>query len=646
MEETRKALEVIRAEINRRPLTDFYPLERSIKAGANMYVCPICKSGEGKNGTGALKLYTDTNRIVCNARGCFGGSKGEDTLGALRVLWDCSEREAMEKAGYKLDDYKGQEVQQPPKAPAAQEEQEADYTQYFQQMAANIEGAQEYLSSRHISIDTARRFLLGYDMRYAAGGSTWRALIIPTSRSSYVARNTAQGAEKGNRYRKTGKVSIFNAKALRNEGKRPVFVTEGEIDALSIEEAGGAACALGSTSNTDKFAEYLKANPTQCPLILTLDNDEAGKAAAEKLSNALKLIGASFTIANISGSYKDANEALCGDPDSFKAAIARAEQQTAAAPDGIATYMARMMKQEIADFTRASEIKTGFFRFDQLAGGIYPGLYVIGAISSLGKTTFIHQVADQIAASGKHVLFFSLEMSRLEMATKSISRKTAQLDYSNAISSLKIRRGVTSALTQRATQEYCAAVGDRMNVIEGGFDTTVSFIGEYTNRYIAKNGVRPILIVDYLQIIQGAQKNTAREAIDFNVVELKRLSRALAVPVIVVSSINRNNYLLPIDFESFKESGGIEYTADVVLGMQLACLDEPLFSEEKKIMQKRERIKKAKGEEPREVKLVCLKNRYGSPDWTINYKYYPKYDLFEEQDGFTVVNEKTPFDEE
>ena len=80
--------------------------------------------------------------------------------------------------------------------------------------------------------------------------------------------------------------------------------------------------------------------------------------------------------------------------------------------------------------------------------------------------------------------------------------------------------------------------------------------------------------------------------------------------------------------------------------MQLACLDEPLFSEEKKIMQKRERIKKAKGEEPREVKLVCLKNRYGSPDWTINYKYYPKYDLFEEQDGFTVVNEKTPFDEE
>jgi replicative DNA helicase len=69
-----------------------------------------------------------------------------------------------------------------------------------------------------------------------------------------------------------------------------------------------------------------------------------------------------------------------------------------------------------------------------------------------------------------------------------------------------------------------------------------------------------------------------------------------------------------------------------------------LFDKEKQIKEKRERIKQAKGEIPRRIKLVCLKNRYGSPDWTIDYKYYPQYDFFEEQDGFTVVNEKTPWD--
>lgn len=320
------------------------------------------------------------------------------------------------------------------------------------------------------------------------------------------------------------------------------------------------------------------------------------------------------------------------------------EAQQPVLADGMGAYIAGAMRQDIAAFTRASDIKTGFSRFDLLAGGLYPGLYVIGAISSLGKTTFIHQMADQIAAAGKHVLFFSLEMSRLEMATKSISRKTAQLDFSNAVSSLKIRRGITSALTERATREYIAAIGDRMNVIEGGFETTVSQIADYTRQYIARHNAPPVLVVDYLQIMQGAQKNTVREAIDYNVVELKRLTRALDVPIIVISSVNRGNYLMPVDFESFKESGGIEYTCDVVLGMQLACLDEDIFSKENKIKEKRERIKQAKGENPREIKLVCLKNRYGSPDWTIDYKYYPQYDYFEEQDGFTVVNEKTPWD--
>ena len=315
--------------------------------------------------------------------------------------------------------------------------------------------------------------------------------------------------------------------------------------------------------------------------------------------------------------------------------------------DGMKLYITQHIKAEIEAFTAASEIKTGFSRFDQLAGGLYPALYVVGAISSLGKTTFIHQMADQLAANGKHVLFFSLEMSRLELATKSIARRTALKDFDNAMTSLKIRRGYKSNVLVQAAAEYCAAVEDRLNIIEGGFETTVQYIREYARQYAETHSTSPVIIVDYLQILQGAQKGTLREAVDFNVVELKRLSRDLNTPVIVISSVNRSNYLLPIDFESFKESGGIEYTADVVLGLQLACLDtDPVFDNEgKDIAKKRECVKKAKAENPRKVKLVCLKNRYGGPDWTIDYRYYPRFDLFEEEDGFTVVDDKTPFDD-
>lgn len=313
------------------------------------------------------------------------------------------------------------------------------------------------------------------------------------------------------------------------------------------------------------------------------------------------------------------------------------------AENGMGLYVSGRMQDEIKAFIAASNVKTGFLRFDTLAGGLYPGLYVIGAISSLGKTTFVQQLADNVAAAGKPVLFFSLEMSRLEMASKSISRKTAQLDFANAVSSLKIRAGVTSRNVQEATEAYINAIGDNMQIIEGGFDTTVDSITEYTRAYIEQHeGRKPVVVVDYLQIIQGAQKGTVRESIDYNVVELKRLARALDVPVIVISSINRGNYLLPVDFESFKESGGIEYTADVVLGLQLACLDDnPVFQKDKDIMAKREAIKAAKAENPRKIRLVCLKNRYGRPDWTITYKYYPQYDYFVETDGYTEVNAET-----
>jgi replicative DNA helicase len=59
-----------------------------------------------------------------------------------------------------------------------------------------------------------------------------------------------------------------------------------------------------------------------------------------------------------------------------------------------------------------------------LDDGLYEGLYIVGAMSSLGKTTFVTQIGDQIANNGTDVLIFSLEMSRYELMAKSISRLT------------------------------------------------------------------------------------------------------------------------------------------------------------------------------------------------------------------------------
>ena len=321
-------------------------------------------------------------------------------------------------------------------------------------------------------------------------------------------------------------------------------------------------------------------------------------------------------------------------------------------PDNTADYIRRSMAAEIDGLRAQSNRKTGFPNLDAEAGSIYAGLYAVGGISSVGKTTFISQIADQMAAQGQHVLFFSMEQSRLEMVSKSIARQTAKEDPDKAVSSLQIRTGAKGDSVSKATEDYLQGVGDRISIIEGNFNCTVGYISEYTKTYINRNGgIKPVIVIDYLQVIKpekdpetGRKMTDTKQIVDHNVTELKRLSRSLELPIFIISSVNRSNYLTPIDFEAFKESGGIEFTCDVVWGLQLAALHDPIFDKEGKIKEKREKIAEAKEAMPREIELVCLKNRYGKSRYTARFTYYPQYDYFVPADGFKPVIGKTPFD--
>lgn len=308
---------------------------------------------------------------------------------------------------------------------------------------------------------------------------------------------------------------------------------------------------------------------------------------------------------------------------------ARAADQTDPKPDNTLYYIDNLMTGEISRFK--NDKKTGFSNLDALAGGLYSGLYVLAAISSLGKTSFALQLADQLAENGSEVIFFSMEQSRLELVSKSIARRTAQKE--KPVTSLSIRKGYLPGQVLEAVQDYKKAVGDRISIVEGNFSCNISFIGEYIRQYINQNGTRPVVFIDYLQILQPAEdsrRQTTKETVDSTVTELKRISRDLDLTIFLISSVNRSNYLTPIDFESLKESGGIEFTADVIYGLQLQCLNDDLFTAEKKIKEKREKIKQAKAETPRKIELVCLKNRYGISNYSCYFNYYPANDLFTE----------------
>ena len=315
------------------------------------------------------------------------------------------------------------------------------------------------------------------------------------------------------------------------------------------------------------------------------------------------------------------------------------DPQTALKENLVSQYLEDVFIKDIDKFKSYKDRKTGFNNLDELTGGLYPGLYVVGAISSLGKTTFVHQIGDQLAEQGDHVLFFSLEQSRLEMVTKSLSRITARNNREKAVSAIKIRGGKLTPEVIAAAEEYNKIAG-RISVIECNFDTNIYSIVEYTKAYMEAFKVKPVVIVDYLQIIPPTDpRQSDKEKVDSIVRGLKKLQSENDLVLFVISSINRANYLTPIDFESFKESGGIEYTADVVWGLQLQILNDDIFNGEKKIKEKREKVRQAKKAIPREIELVCLKNRYGVSSYSCGFKYDPRFDLFEPDNLYKVAED-------
>ncbi len=299
--------------------------------------------------------------------------------------------------------------------------------------------------------------------------------------------------------------------------------------------------------------------------------------------------------------------------------------------ENMGTYLNDVMSHDIKEFINGGKTKSGYDNLDAITN-LYPGLYVLGAISSLGKTTFMHQMADQLAQRGQHVLFFSLEQSILELASKSLSRimaKDKEIGFDKALTSLQIRKSGNDERISKAVAEYMT-YSSNLTVVECTFRATIEDIVGYINLYIQEKKVTPIVIVDYLQVIQTLPEShmTTKDAVDLNVRRLKQVQSDNKLVLFVVSSLNRQNYLTSVDFESFKESGGIEYTADVVWGLQLQCLHEAVFDKQNNLNEKRNRVKEAKAANPRKVELVCLKNRFGISSYNCRYDYYPQFDFF------------------
>jgi len=134
----------------------------------------------------------------------------------------------------------------------------SDYTGYYKECNARA-GETDYFSFRGIGEAAINKFMLGFDaewrspkaLREGKNPPASPRIIIPTESKSYIARAVDSNADPKYKAVKEGPAEIFNKKALL--GTEPVFIVEGEIDALSVIEVGGQSLALGGAGNIKKI---------------------------------------------------------------------------------------------------------------------------------------------------------------------------------------------------------------------------------------------------------------------------------------------------------------------------------------------------------------------------------------------------------
>lgn len=297
--------------------------------------------------------------------------------------------------------------------------------------------------------------------------------------------------------------------------------------------------------------------------------------------------------------------------------------------------------------------KTNFEFLDRILGdSLYPGTYTLAATSSLGKTTFAAQLADQVAEQHVPVLYVSVEMSALDILSKSLARIVAKQPGSVSTTALRIKKywnaeGDKSHLVipekefdaiTAAFNTYMEKIAPYMTVTGLNFGCQLSDILSCVSGFCRRNTVKPLVVIDYLQIIKKSKDfhGTDQQHIDICMSEIERLAKKEQIPIFVISSVNRASYLTPISFESLKTSGSIEFSSDVVIAMDLCAVNE--LDNIKTDSEKREVLNQARQASPRRIRMRLLKNRFGTNAETF-FNYYPAQERFQSLEKAPPKNE-------
>ena len=289
-----------------------------------------------------------------------------------------------------------------------------------------------------------------------------------------------------------------------------------------------------------------------------------------------------------------------------------------------------------ADATCPRPIPTGLANVDKMLGGGFEhgNLYVLASAPGMGKTTLALQMAANISANGNDVIYVSLIEDEITLTLKCVSRCSKEVCEADALTTWQLeeadREDCRAHLsdgqlaTLKLAWERHAAQAARLKFIDR--PTSIDELERIVDRHKRLTGNTPFVVVDYLQHLCPCdyQKGwSISDQCEENVMRLKTLALQHRLPLLVLSSISRSSYYVKVSTESLNDAGGIEYAADVVLGLQ------PMeYSSNDKRAGKRA-MAETMAKDVREMSLSCVKNRHGGLG-EVALRYHAAYNFFEE----------------
>ena len=211
--------------------------------------------------------------------------------------------------------------------------------------------------------------------------------------------------------------------------------------------------------------------------------------------------------------------------------------------------------------TGLSGLPTNFIDLDNTLSGLQDGnLVIIAARPSMGKSSLALNIATSLAKEKKTVAFFSLEMTKEELVQRVLfsEAKVASGDAPKGqLAPEKWSRVVEAASTVNTMPLYF----DDASVI------TVTDIRAKSRRLKASRGL-DLIVVDYIQLMQGNSGDNRQQEIAEISRNLKNLARELKVPIIALSQLNRAAEAREDKrprLGDLRESGAIEQDADIVM---------------------------------------------------------------------------------